>query len=253
MCVAAAAEAAVVVVEAGAPSRMVNMAALALPSPSPPIHGAASAPLLGGGVAVPTETSLEVAHAVRGAARAVHRLSGEWSAQGHMPARLDERRAPLSPDDLSEGRPVEWVWQGVALPPEQAMLEHVALINDRLMGGVSELVAAVLLMDRLTRARPQWVQPRGLRMVVIVATIVAHKLVRETVITTEDCCAALADLWPELCVARVGSVEYALMDALNWEIPVGQIYQIYADAVFNCHNETAPVPMAAPQIIYLDD
>ena len=253
MC-AAAAEAAVVVVAAGAPSRMVNMDALALdvPTASPP-PAPASAPPSGGGVAVPSEMNHMLDHAVRGAARAVHRLSGEWGTLGGMPARLDERRVPLSPNDLSEDRPVEWVWQGVALPPEQAMREHVALINNRMMGGVSELVVAALLMDRLTRARPRWVQPRGLRMVVIVTTIIAHKLVHETVITTEDCCGALADLWPDLCVARVGRMEYQLMDALGWNIPVGDVYQIYANAVFDCYNETAPAPMAAPQIIYLDD
>ena len=229
-------------------------AAVDVPAASPPT-APASAPRLGSGVHMHPPTDSFVAHALWGAARAVIRLCQGWGLDGGaMLPLLDERRFPLSPNDLHENRPIEWIWKQTGrAPPERAMHEHLALINRRVMGGVSELVVTVLLVDNLARQRPTWLQPHGLRMLTLVTTILAHKIVRETDVRTCDYCGAMLDLWPELSVERVGRIEYKVMDVFGWHLPRGTVYQIYADAIFNCYNETAEVPTAAPSIFDDDD
>lgn len=190
----------------------------------------------------------DVAHALRGAAIAVHRLATVWSEAGAVSALLDEGRAPLSPGDSDPTRPLEWVWEGVAVPREVIVHEHLTLLNNSLGGGVLEIVTAVLLMDGLLRVRPRWGQPRALRMLTIATFFLAIKGVSEASVTTTQCCNALAEHFPNLSVTRVVELEYACMRALDYRFPCGMDYTVFADAIFSVANEAVPNPRAAPPI-----
>lgn len=129
---------------------------------------------------------------------AVHRLATVWSKNGVFSALLDEGCAPLSPGDFDPTRPLEWVWEGFAVPREAIVHEHLTLLNNSLRGGVLEIVTAVLLMDRLLRVRPRWGQSRALRMLTIATFFLAIKGVSDASVTTTQCCNALAEHFPHL-------------------------------------------------------
>lgn len=190
----------------------------------------------------------DVAHALVGAARAVHRLATEWSENGAVHEVLDEVHAPLSPGDLNPTRSIEWVWARGAVPRESVVHEHLTLLNHSLGGGVLEIVTAVLLMDRLIRVKPRWGQPRALRMFTVATFFLAIKGVSEASVTTTRCCDALAEHFPDLSVKRVVALEYKCMRALDYQFPCGMDYTVYADAIFGVANEAVTHPRTTPPI-----
>ena len=178
----------------------------------------------------------------------MHRLATVWSEDGVVAKLLDEGHAPLSPGDLDATRPLEWVWAGFAVPRESIVHEHLALLNNSLGGGVLEIVTAVLLMDRLIRVRPRWGQPRALRMLTIATFCLAIKGVNEAIISTTQCCNALAEHFPNLSVKRVVKLEYACMRALDYRFPCGMDHTVFCDAIFSVANEAVPNPRTPPPI-----
>ena len=190
----------------------------------------------------------DVAHALVGAARAVHRLAAVWREEGAVSALVDEAVTPLSAGSLEPERPIEWVWSLADVPPQSVILEHLHLLTETLGCEVLEIVTAVLLLDRLTRVRPTWVQVRALRMTTIVAFILAMKSVNEWILYTSECCEALAENFPNLSTARVGALEVAFMRLLDFRIPCGMEYTIYCEAIFDLANETEEATREAPQI-----
>lgn len=134
------------------------------------------------------------------------------------------------------------------VPREVIVHEHLTLLNNSLGGGVLEIVTAVLLMDRLLRVRPQWGQPRALRMLTIATFFLAIKGVSEASVTTTQCCNALAEHFPDLSVPRVVKLEYACMRELGYRFPCGMDYTVFDDAIFSVANEAVPTPRAAPPI-----
>ena len=88
-------------------------------------------------------------------------------------------------------------------------------------------------------------------MLLIVLMVLAHKAVHDRVIRTSTCWVALADdrTLDALTCRRIANLEWDVMDVLGWQVPVGDVYQMYADALFDVANGAAAQPRAAPDVL----
>ena len=104
-------------------------------------------------------------------------------------------------------------------------------LSARLGVSIGEVAVAVLLLQKTIVAMPTWGQVRCIRMLIITCAILARKIVHELEVSTFECCEALGDLLPELDADRVGRVEWAIMERLDWRVGTGADCQAFADGL----------------------
>ena len=51
-------------------------------------------------------------------------------------------------------------------------------------------------------------------------------------------------------VPLLASIEHQMLEVLHWRLPMGRVYQTYADAIFDAAGAALGVPRPVPQVLH---
>lgn len=191
-----------------------------------------------------------VAHCCIGVGCALHELlnglrnsPGPAAAQagGQWRALLDERQNPIVA--LGAGALSAWPWTAadgsdgsdgleVAFASPALLIEFVESLATVFLSQVEELVVATVLLEQLIRTGQVCIRPHTVRVSMLTALLVAHKVVHDHAVFLSDYLDAARPYFPLLSLERMLALELGALKGLDWQLPTGISYQAYTNELF---------------------
>ena len=67
---------------------------------------------------------------------------------------------------------------------------------------------------------------------------------------TSQCFYRLSDVLNSLELELLVHIEHQMLEVLHWRLPMGRVYQTYADAIFDAAGAALGVPQPVPQVLH---
>ena len=67
---------------------------------------------------------------------------------------------------------------------------------------------------------------------------------------TSQCFYRLSDVLNSLELELLVHIEHQMLEVLHWRLPMGRVYQTYADAIFDAAGAALCVPQPVPQVLH---
>ena len=133
-------------------------------------------------------------------------------------------------------------------PHAEQVLEVVQAITHCLDLSSEVLVVAIVCVEEVLRKEPSYLRVYTLRPTLIVACLIAVKLTDDFV-STRRCWEKLRKAFDDLHFERLLLAEQRMALAIDHRLPIGTIYQRYADGLYELANEWSGETRTAPQVL----
>lgn len=190
----------------------------------------------------------ELVVAVLGVSLALSVLLEDYTEPGWLPATVDEQHVPLN--SLFAQLPSFCFtehYRGVV--PICLMRQFVSLLVQRLRMHVGELVMAYALVESVLRNFPTTMRVNSVRPLLLGACFIACKTARDEDLELCQCYESLCDVL-DVDLALLSRIEHQMLELLHWRVPMGPIYQTYANAIFDSASRHLGRTVAAPNVLH---
>jgi len=129
------------------------------------------------------------------------------------------------------------------------MHQFVRFLVQRLCLNVGELVLAYACVERALVTHRTLMRTYSVRSMLLGACVIACKVSRDHEVKLHDCFGRVRDVLNRLQLKLLARIEHQMLECLHWRLPMGRIYQTYADALFAAASCALGLPLDVPHVL----
>ena len=101
----------------------------------------------------------------------------------------------------------------------------------------------------LTWQHPQMIRSYSVRLMFLATCALTCKVSRDRDLKTNQIHERLGGVFNTLSNGLLVRIEHQLLEVLSWRIPMGDIYQLYANEIFRAASQALGRPVGAPEVL----